>query len=563
MEKNCVLALLVLSSAFVFASPRGEQELVECGSWVYDSLTSIELESGITSFADSTPISIQEIKTYLNDIDREKLSAVGKAEYDRIYSYFSESNISFNSGIFSLGLEPSVNLEGYYKSNNDIDWIYDRYSRKPFLEAPAVFSAGDFITMRVGLKFSQNKGYMSHDDNYINIPFAADQMDVNFPSYGYISTGHKFTDECGINFHLGMGPQSVGRTLAGSVIQSEYFTGSTYANLGLYSNNLKYNMSVTQFNVDKYMYSHRVDVRLFKKLQFSVEEAMLVNAPIELRFLNPWTIYHGMSPWRDYEPASDDSESHTCAYMCFKASYVPVKYLRIYGLFAQDQFQTAYERENWPEDTTPNGIGFQLGAESYIPCNDGYFHAALEGYYADPYLYIKEDPNWSLVRTYSENIGDMAVFYEWVGSPFGPDTISCELKTGYTKPNKWSVEGAYLFMARGKMSGTNVFTNLVDWGGQDTTADDSNWVYPNSDNEGGQTEAKRKQSLVTPTGIPEYVNRISVLGTYKMLGYLTLSIQPGYSFYYNYNNIEGEFRHGAECAVSITFDLCELHLFNK
>ena len=102
MEKNCVLALLVLSSAFVFASPRGEQELVECGSWVYDSLTSIELESGITSFADSTPISIQEIKTYLNDIDREKLSAVGKAEYDRIYSYFSESNISFNSGIFSF-----------------------------------------------------------------------------------------------------------------------------------------------------------------------------------------------------------------------------------------------------------------------------------------------------------------------------------------------------------------------------------------------------------------------------------------------------------------------------
>ena len=37
---------------------------------------------------------------YLNDIDREKLSNVGKTEYDRIYSYFSENNISFNSGIF-------------------------------------------------------------------------------------------------------------------------------------------------------------------------------------------------------------------------------------------------------------------------------------------------------------------------------------------------------------------------------------------------------------------------------------------------------------------------------
>ena len=94
--------------------------------------------------------------------------------------------------------------------------------------------------MRVDLRLGQNKGYMNHNDNYINIPFSVDQMDVNFPSYGYISTGCKFTEECGMNFHLGMGSQSVGRTLTGSVIQSEYFTGSTYANLDFYSNNLKY-----------------------------------------------------------------------------------------------------------------------------------------------------------------------------------------------------------------------------------------------------------------------------------------------------------------------------------
>src|SRR5574344_2617000 len=107
--------------------------------------------------------------------------------------------------------------------------------------------------------------------------------------------------------------------------------------------------------------------------------------------------------------------------------------------------------KNWPDNDTPNGLGGQLGTELYIPCGEGYVHACLEGYYADPFLYIKEDPNWSLVRTYSENINGKNVFYEWVGSPFGPDTIAGELSAGYEVPQKFSVDAKYLYMCRGEM----------------------------------------------------------------------------------------------------------------
>ena len=356
---------------------------------------------------------------------------------------------------------------------------------------------------------------------------------------------------------MGLGEQSIGRSLMGSVILSEYFTGSSWANLEFFSPNLKYELSINEFNVDKYMYSHRIDVQFFNKIHFSAMEGILVNAPFELRFLNPWTIYHGMAPWLDYSKKAYE-EAFTCAYMCFKLAYTPIKYLRLYGLFAQDQFQTAYEKENWPEDTTPNAMGFQVGVESFIPFVNGNFHIVAEGYYADPFLYIKENPNWSLVRTYRENMGDLTTFYEWIGSPFGPDTVAGELSIGYECFDKWNINLTYLFKAAGEYAKTNVFTTELDWGGHDTVADNTKWAYPNASTQ-GQDEAKRRQSLISPSGTPEYLNMISLNGSYIFNNYLSLSVQGGFILAFNYNNIQNNFQCGPEFAASLKFDITKLY----
>lgn len=545
-----VASVLAFASFPLHAVPRSAQELVPCGSWVYDAVTAVSIEQGTVNFADNAPLTIQQIKTYLSEVDYGSLSEPGKDEYDAINSFCKEKNFSFNSGLLSVGLEPSVNMEAFWKSNDSIDWIYDRYNRQPFLDAPAVFSCGDYFTMSCDLALQQNKGMSLENGNYTNIPLNTDQADVNFPSSAYFSTGAKITDDTGVSFQLGLGPRSVGRTLTGSVILSDYMTGTSWGQLTAYSQNLRYTASVTQFNVDKYLYLHELDARFFKKVSVTVMEGMLVYAPLELRYLNPWTIYHGMAPWRDYEDTKSDSESHTCAYMCFKLSYVPVDGVRIYGLFAQDQYQTEFEMKNWPDNDTPNGLGGQLGTELYIPCGEGYVHACLEGYYADPYLYIKEDPNWSLVRTYSENINGKNIFYEWVGSPFGPDTIAGELSVGYEVPQKFSVDAKYLYMCRGEMSGTSVF-NEDYWGGQKTATLESGtdgyaaWAFNKS--------GKRKDT--TPTGTPEYVNRISVKGTWNYKKWLTVALQPGYVIIFNHNHAEGETAYGFEAALSVRVSL--------
>ena len=541
----CSIALFLTP---LFASPRGKQELVLSDSWVYDALNSITMEQGISTFADQAPLTIGEIQVYLSEVDYENLSTVGKKNYDRIMEYIANGSMSFNFGLISFGIDPEVNLEGYYKTNDALDWVYDRFSKKPFIDVDVNFMAGDYFTLATGIILSDNKCTFNSDDNYVNVPYLPGYFDINFPHYGYGSTGLFLNDTTGINFRLGLGPQSIGRTLTGSVIMSEYFTDSSWFNLEIFSPNIRYNMNITEFNVDKYMYTHRFDVRFFNKVQFTVMESMLVNSPIELRFFNPLTVFHGTAAWEDY----GGHETNVCAYMCFMLTYVPVKYFRIYGLFAQDQWQTIYEKVNWPSDTTPNAIALQLGAELYYPYKDGYFHGWIEGVYTDPFMYIKESPNWSLVRTYRENIGDMDSLYEWTGTPLGPDTIAGKLTFGYEVPDKWSVTGSYLFKAAGQYSDTKVFDNFpgLSWGGTDKNPDLANWVYPDSEKAGGLEFAKEQQSWLAPSGTPEYVNTIALRGTFCPTPYLSLALQPSFTFTFNHDNQRGEFECGGEIIFS-------------
>ena len=548
LKKEFFALSMVLSLESLFASPRGKQELVFSDSWVYDALNSITMEQGISTFADQAPLSIGEIQVYLSQVEYESLSPAGKKNYDRIMDYIANGPMSFTAGIISFGLDPEVNLEGYYKSNDDLDWVYDRYSKKPFINADAYFMAGDYFTLGTGIILSDNKCTFMHDDNYVNVPYLPGFFDINFPHYGYGSMGWFFNDTTGINLRLGLGPQSIGRTLTGSIIMSEYFTDSSWFNLEIFSPNIRYNMNVTEFNVDKYMYTHRFDVRFFNRLQITAMESMIVNAPMELRFFNPCTIFHGTVAWEDY----DGHEQNVAAYLSLMLTYVPVKYLRLYVLYAMDQFQTAYERINWPEDTTPNALSFQLGAELYYPYKDGYFHGWLEGVYTDPFMYIKENPNWSFVRTYRENIGDMDSIYEWLGTPLGPDTVAANLTFGYEVPDVWSVTGSYLFKAAGQYSGTKVFDNYpeLSWGGTDKDPDLHHWVYPDSDNEGGLDFAKEQQSWFAPSGTPEFQNTISIRGTYSPTRWLTLTLQPSFTFTFNHGNQEDSFACGGEIAFS-------------
>lgn len=549
-----IISFLTISLSYSYN--RGKQQLLQPGHFIYDALTALAIESGTVNFADQAPISIAEATYYLSNIDIDNLSPAAQNYYNQILDYLNQEQIEIAYDLISVGLRPEINLEGYYKTNNEANWVYDYLDRKPLIALPVFLSVGDFITMESIVEGQQNKGARLHNDNYSNIPINVDQFDINFPSYGYFSTGYSFTPQTHMNIALGLGPQSIGRSINGSVIMNENLTGTSYFNFKFYNSHFKYNMNVTQFNVNQYLYTHGMDLQLFNKFQFSFSESMFVYAPLELRFLNPLTVFHGQTPWLDYT-GDKYKESNTCAYMCFKAAYTPFKYLKLYGIFAQDQYQTKHERDYSPNDTTPNAIGMQFGAESFIPAGEGYFHSWIEGCYTDPFLYIKEGPNWSLVRTYRENFGDLQVFYEWVGSPFGPDTISGQLNFGYEVPSKYALTLSYLFLAKGEYSGTNIFTKELDWGGHDTKENITEWPYPGKDSGATFEERKRRQALIAPSGIPEYVNRVSIFGSYNLNNWVTFFSQVSVTSFINKNNILKNNLIGGEFVLSANVKLMD------
>ncbi len=379
MRKSiCVFICSLFCVTGVFSATRGKQELIQAGHWIYDAFTAISLESKVRNFADSAPLSIQELESYFHDIDYEKLSPAGKEQWRRINAYFEETNWSRDSDLFSIGVEPSINPEGYYKTNDDTDWVYDRYDREPLISVPVTFTAENWLTMSMDLHLDVNDGQTLHDDTYCNAPIKPSSFDVNFPDYGYISTGYQFTDTCGVIFQLGILEQSIGRTSTGSIIVSDYMTHTTMGKIALYSKDLKYSFITTQLNATRYMYMHEFDLRFSKRLTVSVMEATLTNAAWEMRYLNPFTIYHGMAPWREY----GSSDANNCEYLGVKFDWAIFQYTRLYGLFAMNQYQVPYETASFEDDRTPNSLGGQLGIESYIPAGEGYVHFNLEGYYA-------------------------------------------------------------------------------------------------------------------------------------------------------------------------------------
>ena len=544
--------LVILFSFFIFhfsIYSRGAQELVPSGHWVYDALTAVSLESGIRNFGDSAPLTIAEIESYLSEIDADSLSEAGKRQLERIREYFSEGNFTLNSDILSISLDPSINLEGYYKDNDEIGWVYDRYSRENVIDLPLAISLKDYLTLATEVHLGENKGASLHNDNYFNVPTKDTEVDVNFPNYGYLSTGYKFSDKTGLSFQLGMDEQSIGRTQTGSIILSDYMTGASFGKLSLYSPNFKYTFDTIQLNVDKYMYFHQFEGRVFKKLTISFMEATLTNAPWELRYINPLTIYHGMAPWRDYS----EDDANNGEFMGVKLDWSPVKYLRFFGMFAMNQYQVPYERREFSDSLTPNSLGGQAGFESMIPAGGGYFKIAGEGYYAQPTLYIKQSPDWSFFRTYTDNIGDNAIFYEWTGSPFGPDTIAGEISIGYENPGKWSLDLIYLFLAQGENAEKSIFydKNSGTWysstdndnakigGSKDfpTATVPDGWAYPTESN-------GRNQYSETPTEVPKYTHRLSLRGKWQATKWLSFTFQPSFVVILNNTGSSGLHERG-------------------
>ena len=542
------------------------QKQLQPGDWAYEAIAILSREQGRVLLAD-TRVTVAQMEQYLAEIDVNSLSESGLVVYDRLAAYLkSEPPKNFQSDAVSAWFDVVPQPELYYKSNKNNLWIYDAHERNPVVQFPWGFSLNPWVTAEMELYLGQNEYAAGLHDNYVNIPLdPVAQTDIHFPKRAYVSAGSPVGAASGFNLTLGIGDNFFGRTRTGSIVVSEYLERTVYAQASVYSPGFKYTAQVLQYEVNKYHYMHYIQIRPHRRFSISLAEGVMVNAPLELRFLNPFTVFHSYESYKTYTNYNKDlghqtndagldelwdkdadgndlydrtydpnSHSRIGSYFGVKLEFQPVNNLRLYGLFVMDVMNLPMKKSHWGDTLYPDAIGFQAGAEFSLPVTGGYWEFGLEGLYTYPYLYIMWDKGWSFFKEAPEMEMHPPLRY-WTGTPFGPDTIAGTFWAGFRSSTNWYGGFSFTFSAQGKRSQLSVFDN--DKSFNDTYRPNNN-VY---------------DVTVPPSGTPVYTYTTSLRGEYSPNKWLSLTLQPGYRVTVNAWHIEGRMDHGFEAAFSLRY----------
>lgn len=554
-----IIAIHCLISLCYSMYASSAQKLIPADHWVYNAAADIFMETGHSSIAmQYAPITVAELKIHLEEIDYESLSDYGKEQYNRIFKYFESDHMFLSSNAIAAGGEVNITPELYYKSNKHIPWSHSYYYKDRFIKLPVYFSVTDYLYIEGDFFFGKNYWTMQKPDNWQNFPidFTKDGLftafEFDWPETGFLSAGFSIMGKATINFQIGRGKTHIGRTLTGSIIMSDSFETDAFSTLSIFSPNIRYTLGLMQVSAEKFFYTHRFDIRLGKKLTISaMEGAYVINSGFEIRFFNPLQLMHSHEYWaNDYQ---NRGLNNCCAYLCLALDFVPIKNLRFYFQYAQNEITAPNEGGT----TEPISIGFQLGAESTIPLKTkGAIHANIETIYTMPWLYVKHTPKSSLASFQQQNIpGDSPDVVNWIGSPFGPDSMAIALKAGYEIPGKWSASLTYMWVAQG----INAFVNNIFYrNGRllDPKQDgDPDTYYPPT--LGNKYNGEGSWFVFHDT--TQFTNRFIAEGTYIFNRHFSAAAKASYTFVFNsrYNQsgspVKNNFQHGVEFSISGTY----------
>ena len=197
----------------------------------------------------------------------------------RSEDFLNKGVLSYNTEPFTIGIDPSIHLEGYHKSDEEIPWVYGFKEKKHLVDLPVLFSLENYLSMESNFFFASNYWTTLEANDFTNIPLGAMDADIHFPDFAYLSFGIPIRGMYSISGQLGKGDLKIGRTELGSVILNDTFYADAYATLSLHSPRLNITAYTIQAEVNRYLYFHKFDFN-FKKIQVSILEGSLINAPL-------------------------------------------------------------------------------------------------------------------------------------------------------------------------------------------------------------------------------------------------------------------------------------------
>lgn len=553
--KKIFLTTCFLAVSFLcFSETVSDMQVFKADHWIYDAMNTLCAECGVVPLSGNAPLSAAEIKLSLRQIDEEKLSESGKELYRKSMSLLYTKKTLLDLGAFSVFGNVKVTPEFYSRTNTNIPWSFQYNLTDNLISVPLGFGISNYFVTEIEPFLSRAWGYVHGDPkggDYIstNLEYDFSKMEFEQPRWAYGSLGYS-SDNWGVNLVMGKEGLRHGNSLMGSVVYNDEFLTDFYTQFNVFSERFRIQLDIIEVELNRYLYFHQAEFLPFKNFKFSVLEGSFVNAPFELRFLNPIMLHHSHAGWYEYETDSErnwyGNESHFCAYMCFLFEYVPIQNLRLYLNYAQTEFQTS-----WETPDVPGGMGMQMGAEYRLNAPAlGYWIFGLEGIYTSPWMYIKNGKEWSLI-SFRDAPNHSGPLESWIGFKYGPDCLGGQLKIAYEKPTKWNAEFDYSLVSHG----ANGFRSF-------SKSENGYYNYFPSVKIGNEavTEEEKENirnqnTKMLPSGVIQYMNQIALKGEYNFDNHFSIGSSLNYSFIFNNENVDGNFQQGLEFCLSGTYRL--------
>ena len=549
----CAVFLIALNSP-LFSQSFNSSQVIPPEHWIYDSLKTLGMEQKTVCFNENSMMTVSELRFYFEQLDAEALSPSGRKLYEEAEEFLYKNESLVELDPFRFDFDVKLNGELYYKTSEDIPWSF-RYCYKDNLATfPVKVGYSDYVAIETDPFVGKSHNGSSKKDNFTNFPYKEGDFEFLFPRFAYASLAGTFNG-WGANIHIGKQGFQIGDTKIGSVIYNHTFETDSYINLNLFSKYFKCSMDVVQISNEKLFYLHQFSVRPHKTFKISVLEGSMINAPFEIRFLNPLMVMHQYAGWTQYGSEDERNgygdENHFCAYLAGLFDWQPIENLRIYGVYTQNELQLPTEKKG-DGILLPDSLGGQLGVELKLPFKDGYWTGFAEGIYTSPFLYVKQNPESSLYRTRCDNLSDDDNICSWVGSPFGPDSFGIKTGFGYELPRKWAAEISYFYLAKGE-HGFELFSQPKNAAGYYTYYPSTAYIQNKNDEQYEKSRSEARNMWIT--GIPMYVNQIALEGEYYFNQKFSTSMRTVYTFIFNAGHQWGKFAHGVEFAFSLSYTI--------
>ena len=442
MARLGFLSALVILCALPCARMSGEPfRMISPGDPLLEDVRFLSREAGKSILSMTPPLSRDEVRLMVGRLAGSIRSPAGTEALDRIEAALSRRP-PLTNGQFAFSVRPRAALQGRYRTDDRIPWSQSDAERPSLLDLPLEFFFSDSVYASATLSVRSDPWFSSEEGTRwgTNVPYQAERLDFNMPLRSFLSLGKSFW-----NVQIGRDRVSFGTGTTGNLGVSDTPDYYDFARLSLFSSQFKYSLLLAQLPLDtedllapgnvppqgalsrttqRYLYLHRFDLRFFDRLSVGIAEGLLVgNSPPELRFLNPMALFHSHFAWRDY-PSWGPTGDMAGSLITVDLDWAAMPSLAIYAQVAMNQFATPYELERWPEDNSPNGMGWLGGVEYAASLDSWRTSVSFEAVYTDPYLYTLSTPFSSFIwmRRLSE-LTQKDLRYAWIGHPEGRDTV--------------------------------------------------------------------------------------------------------------------------------------------